>query len=309
MQRARHHAPIRFSSCPAMLPSDRRSGRRRLPVCSGEGANGSQRNHQERRAGGAAERRGGAQRGDSAAAEQEPASLDDILKPVSRDNTICPLSPQQLSKGGTIVAAGAVGTRRVGTDIPVGIDDRFHIGSDTKAMTALLAAMLVEEGKLRWDTPVAEIFPELAGTMAPQVGVDPPRSAPVAYQRHSRRQRRAGQAGDRTPTGQTELNLDEMRYWIIERLVTMPLQSPPGERFAYANMGYVLAGAIAERLYGSTWEQLVATRIFDPLGLENCRVRTAGDARPYRRAARASAAAGRHAESDAGRLRTATIPK
>ncbi len=58
-----------------------------------------------------------------------------------------------------------------------------------------------------------------------------------------------------------------MRYWIVERLVPMPLQSPPGEHFAYAKLGYVLAGAIAERLYASTWEQLVAARIFDPLGL------------------------------------------
>ena len=98
---------------------------------------------------------------------------------------------------------------------------------------------------------------------------------------------------------QTELNLDEMRYWMIERLVAMPLQSAPGERFAYANMGYVLAGAIAERLYRSTWEQLVAARIFDPLGLEDGRFRAAGDARPYRRAARAPPAAGRHAKSNA----------
>jgi len=53
-------------------------------------------------------------------------------------------------KNGKIVAAGAVGTRRLGTDTPVTINDRFHIGSDTKAMTALLAGMLVEEGKFRW---------------------------------------------------------------------------------------------------------------------------------------------------------------
>jgi CubicO group peptidase (beta-lactamase class C family) len=53
-------------------------------------------------------------------------------------------------RNGKVVAAGAVGTRRVGAHIPVTARDRFHLGSDTKAMTALLAAILVEEGKLRW---------------------------------------------------------------------------------------------------------------------------------------------------------------
>ncbi len=60
-----------------------------------------------------------------------------------------------------------MGTRRAGLNIPVTINDRFHLGSDTKAMTALLAAMLVEEGKLHWDTPVKEVFPELAEKMDP----------------------------------------------------------------------------------------------------------------------------------------------
>ena len=126
-------------------------------------------------------------------------------------------------KDGTIIAAGAVGTRRVGTNIPVTIDDRFHIGSDTKAMTALLAAMLVEEGKLRWDTTVAEIFPELTGKMAPQVGG-------IRLEQllsHTSGIPSDNDAQDKLVLdsyGQTALNLDEMRYWIVERLVAMPLQ-------------------------------------------------------------------------------------
>ncbi len=60
-----------------------------------------------------------------------------------------------------MVAAGAVGTRRVGTNITVTVNDRFHLGSDTKAMTALLAAMLVEDGKLKWTSTVATSFPSL----------------------------------------------------------------------------------------------------------------------------------------------------
>ena len=47
-------------------------------------------------------------------------------------------------------------------------NDVFHIGSDTKSMTATLTAMLIEEGKLRWDTTIADVFPELKGKMDKQ---------------------------------------------------------------------------------------------------------------------------------------------
>ena len=47
-------------------------------------------------------------------------------------------------------------------------NDVFHIGSCTKSMTATLTAMLIEEGKLRWDTTIAEVFPELKGKMDQQ---------------------------------------------------------------------------------------------------------------------------------------------
>ncbi|MFM7395029.1 MAG: serine hydrolase, partial [Cyanobium sp.] len=71
---------------------------------------------------------------------------------------------------GKVVAVGAVGTRQAGAQIPALRTDRFHLGSDTKAMTALLAAMAVEEGKLRWTSTLADVFPELADQLAPGLG-------------------------------------------------------------------------------------------------------------------------------------------
>ena len=106
---------------------------------------------------------------------------------------------------------------------------------------------------------------------------------------------------------QPELNLDEMRYWVVEQLLAQKLQSPPGERFAYSNMGYTIAGAIIERVGGATWEELVATRIFDPLGLT-----TAGFG-PQARLGRVDAPLGHRPRPD-GTLKamlavpTATIP-
>src|SRR5205814_321080 len=95
-------------------------------------------------------------------------SLNADLKPYLAKYDL-PALAAAVVKDGEIVAAGAVGTRRAGTEIPVTIQDRFHLGSDTKAMTALLAGLLVEEGKLRWETTVGEIFPEMAGEMDAKV--------------------------------------------------------------------------------------------------------------------------------------------
>ena len=61
-------------------------------------------------------------------------------------------------KDGTIIASGVAGVRVDGTSIAATIDDRFHLGSDTKAMTATLAAMLVEEGKLKWTSTIGEVL-------------------------------------------------------------------------------------------------------------------------------------------------------
>jgi len=69
------------------------------------------------------------------------------------------------TKDGQICNRAAVGIRKWGDPTPVTTNDVFHIGSCTKSMTATLTAMLIDDGKLRWDTTIAEVFPELKGQM------------------------------------------------------------------------------------------------------------------------------------------------
>ena len=172
-------------------------------------------------------------------------------------------------KDGKVISAGAVGTRRAGADIPVTTNDRFHLGSDTKAMTALLVAMLVEEGKLRWDTTIGEVFPELADKMDP------------GLRRVKLEQLLSHTSG--IPTDNEDIvkvfletmsqdgNLDEMRYWLVQQWSKRPLESDPGSKFAYSNMGYTILGAMIERIGKKTWDEQITERIFIPLQL-----RTAG---------------------------------
>jgi CubicO group peptidase (beta-lactamase class C family) len=192
-------------------------------------------------------------------------SLDTELKPYLAKYRL-PALAAAVVKDGKIFAQGAVGTRRAGAEVPVTINDRFHLGSDTKAMTALLAAMLVEQGKLQWDSTVAEVFPELAKEMDARLrGV-----TLVQLLSHT-----SGIPSDNKTfedlLGRAMLqdgNLDDMRYWLVKQWVKLPLEGEPGKKFAYANMGYTLAGAIIERAGGKTWDELITQRVFTPLGLK-----------------------------------------
>ena len=199
------------------------------------------------------------------ASASAPIPLEAMLEPVRTRHSLPALSAAVVIQG-KVVAVGAVGTRRAGAQIPVQRTDRFHLGSDTKAMTSLLAAMAVEEGKLSWTSTLAEVFPELANHMAPGLGevtlvqflshtsgVPSDNAAIIALL-----QQASGEDG----------NLNDLRYWLLRQVVKQPLAMKPGTRFAYANINYVIVGAMLERLSGKTWEELLTERLFLPLQLD-----------------------------------------
>src|ERR1022692_1548339 len=70
-------------------------------------------------------------------------------------------------RGERIIAQGAAGVRKRGAAERITLDDRFHLGSCTKAMTATLVAMLVEEGKLNWTTTLGELFADTVKPIHP----------------------------------------------------------------------------------------------------------------------------------------------
>jgi CubicO group peptidase (beta-lactamase class C family) len=202
------------------------------------------------------------------ATAQAQTSLNSMLDPYLVRYDL-PAIAAAVVKDGKVISAGAVGTRRAGVKIPVTINDRFHLGSDTKAMTALLAAMLVEKGKLRWNTTPAEVFPELADKMD------------QGFRRVTLEQLLSHTSG--IPSDNEDIrkvfeeamtqegNLDDLRYWLVQQWSKRPLESDSGTKFAYSNMGYTIVGAIIERVGGKTWDELITERIFIPLKL-----RTAG---------------------------------
>ena len=73
--------------------------------------------------------------------------------------------------------------RRMGEPGLVSPDPHWQLGSITKTFTATLAALLIERGKLTWDTTLAQIYPEHIRIMAPRVGtITIDRSSPTTVE-------------------------------------------------------------------------------------------------------------------------------
>jgi CubicO group peptidase (beta-lactamase class C family) len=165
---------------------------------------------------------------------------------------------------GKVVAAGAVGVRKLGTQTPVAADDAFHIGSCAKAMTATVIGVLVDNGRLRWDMTLAEAFPAQKGTIH------------SAYRAVTVEQILAHRGGfPPNPPGMTPPDihnlpgrtLREKRLAFVDRVLREAPATQPGQQFEYSNVGYTVAGAIAEQATNKQWESLQQEWLFKPLGM------------------------------------------
>jgi CubicO group peptidase (beta-lactamase class C family) len=173
-----------------------------------------------------------------------------------------------------IIAQGAAGVRKRGTAERITLDNQFHLGSCTKAMTATLVAMLVEEGKLNWTTTLGELFADTVKPMHPAWEKVTLRQ--VLAHRASLRVEPDGLAAQvfkewvvelvrppRAPLG----TLPQQRLEIARQALSRPPGIPPDTKYWYSNVGYVLAGAVLEQLTGRAWEELMRERLFQPLGI------------------------------------------
>jgi CubicO group peptidase (beta-lactamase class C family) len=192
------------------------------------------------------------------------AAPDSSLEAIRKKHDL-PALAVVVAKDGAICDRAAVGVRKLGNSTLITTNDLFHIGSCTKSMTATLTAMFIEEGKLRWDTTIAEVFPELKGRMNQQYegvtleqllhhrgGVpheQPPAARKRAWEEHG------------TPT--------EQRREFIEAVLAEPPAATPGTRMIYSNQGYAIVGAMLEKITGRDYETLMTEKLFKPLHMDS----------------------------------------
>lgn len=164
---------------------------------------------------------------------------------------------------GKIVGTSAVGFRKHGGTEAATANDKFHIGSVTKSMTATLAAMLVEQGKIAWTTTIGESFPELAERLHADY-----RSATLEQLLAHR-----GGAPGSPPTllwlkaWDASGSPAEQRLDFVKGILARKPEAKPGTRHIYSNQGYAIAGVMLEKAAGKSWEELLRTMLFEPLGM------------------------------------------
>ncbi len=206
--------------------------------------------------------------------EESQEDLEPFLKPI-RAKYDLPALTGGIVYGGRMVASGAVGVRSAKSDEKVTKADRWHLGSCTKAMTATLIARLVEKGEMSWDTTIGHSFPDLKEEIRPEwLGV-------TVEQLLSHR---SGLPEDRKPDLRifpllrtVQGPMREQRLYLVKLVLKLKPDAPPGTRMQYANYGYAIAGAMAEKACGKSWEELMEAYLFKPLGMKSAGFGAPGD--------------------------------
>lgn len=198
----------------------------------------------------------------------DSASLVALLEEIRTKHDVPALAAAVVTDEGPVLVE-VVGVRKRGERTPAEKNDMFHLGSCTKAFTGWLAGLAVENGKLRWDSTLGEAFPRES------------RKWPEKHKQITLEQlltHRSGISGD-LPKGldhwprqsKPKVNGREtmkQRQDFVEALGESPLQTEPGETYAYCNSNQILAAAMVEKSTGKPWETLLEELVFRPLGIE-----------------------------------------
>ncbi len=164
---------------------------------------------------------------------------------------------------GELVMTGVSGVRRKGAAAKATIHDKYHVGSNTKSMTATLAAILVKEGKIKWDTTIGDVFSGI------KVHSD--------YKKVTLRQllkNTGGVVGDVPADLWSKLwegkgSLVKQRLLLVKGIVGQAPANEPGSSYEYSNAGFSIAGAMLEAVTHKLFEALMTEKLFKPLGMDS----------------------------------------
>src|SRR6266542_2114574 len=165
-------------------------------------------------------------------------------------------------KDGKVLLARGYGVRTLGQSARVDSRTNFGIASNTKLFTATALALLVEEGKLKWDDRVIQHLPGFA------------MSDPFVTREMTIRDLLVHRSG-------LGLGAGDLLWWpastydrkeIVRRLRFIPLATSFRTAYAYDNVLYSVAGEVIEAVSGRTWEKFVEDRILKRVGMNGSTV-------------------------------------
>lgn len=152
-----------------------------------------------------------------------------------------------------ILEVHTLGVKQIGTDRAAEPDDRFRIGSNTKAITGFIAALLVKEGKISWDTPFFDLYPELKAKSDPAyhdltlLNLLSFRTRLYAWTYTNAKPKKRQFKGDEA----------QQRYEFTRWFFRQPPVADTLREMHFSNLGYVAAGLMLEQVTGKSYKQLV----------------------------------------------------
>ncbi len=163
-----------------------------------------------------------------------------------------------VAKNGVTIASKAAGIANRATGAPIALNTKFNLGSMNKMFTAVAVAQLAQAGRLAFSDPVGKHLPDYPNKeVADKVTI------------HQLL----------THTSGMGLYWNEKFMAQREKLLTVaahlplfasdPLSFPPGEKFKYSNSGYMVLGAIIEKVSGQDYYSYVRDHIYQPAGMSD----------------------------------------
>ncbi|HVP91055.1 MAG TPA: serine hydrolase [Terriglobales bacterium] len=189
--------------------------------------------------------------GDDAFVKAVDAVMTEVYKPGQPGAAVI------VRKDGRTLLRRAYGTADLELGVAMEPDMIFRLGSITKQFTAVSILMLAEQGKLALEDEVTKFLPDYP-TQGRKITVE-------NLLTHTSGIRSYTDLPEWLPLWRKDFTLKEL----IELFKDKPMQFEPGERWAYCNSGYILLGAIVEKVSGQTYEEFVDAHIFKPLGMKH----------------------------------------
>lgn len=172
-------------------------------------------------------------------------------------------------QGGKPLLAAGFGLANVELAVPATARTVFQSGSLGKQFTAVLVMMLIEEGRLGLDDAIATYFP----------------GSPAYWEQVTVRRLLTHTAGVPDYTdGTIDLRRDYTEDELLAMAQQLPSAFPPGSDWRYSNTGYLLLGILVHRVTGRFYGDLLAERIFSPLGMAHAQVISEAAIVPHRAA-------------------------
>ena len=167
-------------------------------------------------------------------------------------------------QNGSVIGIAASGERKKDSGSFISPNDKWHIGSITKSFTATMIARLIEQGDLEWDTSIDDLFPDRNEIHS-------------AWRHVTLRHLLTHTSGAKSNFSlfvnlkRPDAGVDIMRAResAVMNILSRPPEKAPGSAFMYSNVGYTIAGVMAEKKTGIAWESLIMREVFAPLMIKS----------------------------------------